>query len=95
MNNDIHKLKQFSKADYSNAKKNRRFLKLDTEVNIGKKFEDINIFGNKKEKSKIKTIRKTNTRKGTAKPKSNYLFNSPENFKFRNDNKNKKLIKLL
>ena len=67
---------------------------MDTEVNIGKKFEDINIIGNKKKKSKIKPIRKTNTRKNTAKPKSNYLFNSPKKFKFRNNNKNKKTHKI-
>ena len=93
-NNDINKIKQFPKEDLNAKKNNRRFLKLDTEANIGKKNEDINIIGNKKKKSKIKAIRKTNTRKSTTKPKSNNLFSSPEKFKFRNNNKNKRTHKI-
>ena len=94
-NDNSSKLVKFSKGD-SNSKSNRKIIKLNTEVDIEKKNEDINFFNKKKKSSKFKDVRKMSSRKSIEKLNSNYLFiSSDRSNKYRNENKFQKSHKIV
>ena len=94
-NDNSSKLVKISERD-SNSKSKRNIIKLNTEVDIEKKNEDINFFNKKKKSSKFKEAREMSSRKSIEKLNSNYLFISTDrSSKFRNENKFQKSHKIV